>query len=796
MRPIRLELAGFGSFRDYTIFDFDGIDFFALVGPTGNGKSTVIDAIGFALYGKVPRHDDRSTASSVVSLGAIEARVRLTFDAGGVRYIAVRTVKLRNGKPKQDVRLETADGSLLAGQVREFTEAMETILGMPFEDFTRCVALPQGEFQKFLHEDPKHRRSVLVRLLNLGHYEDLGRRARERASALNVQLGIYVSQCERLVASLTDEAELTTRLRNLQALSTAVAEALPVDRERATHIVECERSIVAANSAIAKLHDIAMPDVANELGANLVRATEREADAARMFELATGSLADLESQFESATVHGDIPTLERVLGAHVQLDNLQLNIDTKAAAASILDEQRSRARTAAEHTERARRMAEDEFEKSKYANRSHVLRQSLEAGDTCPVCLQVVDSVPVVAEPEQIRITQRAFTTAVAAHDQSMQDAAKIETELAAATSALDTLREQQLNQRRGIPSALTRAVVAESLVTARALERELRDARLRVANAAKDERTARALVQQRRDDIAELQSTFDRQRDAVAALDPPPRNTDDFAAGWRALTTWAQGQLTEYIAVVDAARIDVEGLAATRASDLARLNERATMLGVAASDLNGIAASLAASSARTEAAIEHTQARRAEVATLEASISITRGEQQVAELLGKLLRTDAFVEWLVEEALTTLISAASHTLFELSGGQYSLRHGAATDFEIIDHTNADAARSVRSLSGGETFQASLALALALSDQLAELAAHGAPKLEAIFLDEGFGTLDPESLDTVACTIEALGKSGRMVGIVTHVRDLAQRVPVRFEITKVGNRSQVEVVSG
>jgi DNA repair protein SbcC/Rad50 len=67
--------------------------------------------------------------------------------------------------------------------------------------------------------------------------------------------------------------------------------------------------------------------------------------------------------------------------------------------------------------------------------------------------------------------------------------------------------------------------------------------------------------------------------------------------------------------------------------------------------------------------------------------------------------------------------------------------------------------------------------------------------LEAIFLDEGFGTLDPESLDTVATTIERLGTSGRMVGIVTHVRDLAQRVPVRFEITKIGNRSHVEMVT-
>jgi exonuclease SbcC len=110
----------------------------------------------------------------------------------------------------------------------------------------------------------------------------------------------------------------------------------------------------------------------------------------------------------------------------------------------------------------------------------------------------------------------------------------------------------------------------------------------------------------------------------------------------------------------------------------------------------------------------------------------------------------------------------------------------------VIDHRNADERRPAKTLSGGETFQASLALALALADQLAGLAAGGAAKLESIFLDEGFGTLDPETLATVADTIEALGNEERMVGIVTHVRELAERVPVRFEVTKTARTSQVE----
>ncbi|MBK5289466.1 MAG: SMC family ATPase, partial [Acidimicrobiia bacterium] len=102
-----------------------------------------------------------------------------------------------------------------------------------------------------------------------------------------------------------------------------------------------------------------------------------------------------------------------------------------------------------------------------------------------------------------------------------------------------------------------------------------------------------------------------------------------------------------------------------------------------------------------------------------------------------------------------------------------------------------DESRSVRTLSGGETFQASLALALALSDQLADLSANRS-RLESIFLDEGFGTLDAETLDTVAETIENLGATDRMVGIVTHVPELAARMPVQFRVAKTARSSTVE----
>ena len=129
-------------------------------------------------------------------------------------------------------------------------------------------------------------------------------------------------------------------------------------------------------------------------------------------------------------------------------------------------------------------------------------------------------------------------------------------------------------------------------------------------------------------------------------------------------------------------------------------------------------------------------------------------------------------------------------------GGQFSLVIDADGEFAVVDHGNGDELRPVRTLSGGETFQASLALALALADELSGMASGGAAKLDAIFLDEGFGTLDPESLDTVAATIESLGTGGRMVGIVTHVRELAGGCRCRYEVAKGPITSTVERVAG
>ena len=145
----------------------------------------------------------------------------------------------------------------------------------------------------------------------------------------------------------------------------------------------------------------------------------------------------------------------------------------------------------------------------------------------------------------------------------------------------------------------------------------------------------------------------------------------------------------------------------------------------------------------------------------------------------------------MMQEAMMALVIGANALLDELAGGAYSLQvvDGA---FSVVDHRNADELRSAKTLSGGETFLVALALALSLAEHVRTVA--GGAVIESVFIDEGFGSLDAASLDVVASVLHRLGERDQMVGVVTHVVELAHQIPVRFEVSRSHDGSRVERV--
>jgi exonuclease SbcC len=330
----------------------------------------------------------------------------------------------------------------------------------------------------------------------------------------------------------------------------------------------------------------------------------------------------------------------------------------------------------------------------------------------------------------------------------------------------------------------------AEAARTARVEARDAREiADQHVRSLAEQLRTARTRLASARDPLVVL--------GAPALPDSLP-----LGEAWERLTAWAvaaaAGREEARNAVV--ASHEEETRSITRLSATMRtLLEDA---GVDGCDPRPVTvwAPPAVASARTaaEAAVRAVEAARARCEGLRAQIDTARDGAHVANKLAQQLASNGFPRWLTKSALGVLVTAASTTLMELSGGQFEL--GLADDnsaaFTIIDHTDADAVRSVKTLSGGETFQASLALALALSTHLGALASNGAAQLDAIFIDEGFGTLDEATLDSVATTLETLASGAeRMVGVITHVPALAARVPVRFVVQRDPRGSTIQRVS-
>ncbi|HEX4724601.1 MAG TPA: SMC family ATPase, partial [Pseudonocardiaceae bacterium] len=183
MRPLRLMFEGFGSYRENTDLNLSDVDFFVLTGPTGSGKSTVIDALCFALYGTVPRWGKGNMIRNALAPSTAEARVCLVFEASGARYVAARHLRrdARGNVHTKEARLERLDTSvpldaewpkLLEASAEQLAEGPDEVaagvtdlLGIGYEHFTQCVLLPQGRVAEFLQAKPADRQDLLIELL-------------------------------------------------------------------------------------------------------------------------------------------------------------------------------------------------------------------------------------------------------------------------------------------------------------------------------------------------------------------------------------------------------------------------------------------------------------------------------------------------------------------------------------------------------------------------------------------------------------------------------------------------------
>ena len=528
MRPEKLVLKGFGAFRQYTEIDFSGVELFALVGATGSGKTTVLDGICFALYGSVPRHGRRDVAP-VVTQGLIESVVSLAFSVGDDHYQVARHVRKdsKTGTATTDEATLEKAGEVLATGADAVTSAVVALLGLDFEQFTTCVLLPQGEFQRFLHDKPANRQNLLSALLDLGVYERIGQRATERRERAGGQLATIDQRLVALgtIGDLDEElaagtaAALTTLLSEVEKAEPELESLRAAGRAAETEVERTRnwRKVLATLSP---------PEDLDSIAGERLELVEKAAD----IDAARTEIVGRVTAAEKALA--DLPTSRHLAQWTTTWTELQDTEEQMLGAKTAVVEARALL-AGAVSAHLAARVALDEATDQ---NRAAHLRRSLEAGHRCPVCDQTVATLPPqLVEPKV---------------DKARSSMEKAEKEVERLTKAASTADSALLRLEERLEGLRKQTAESPPKTELPAIAQRVTDADAQLLQARKDddsnkrkqeqvEQGRKRLADRERDAMLELQNA----RDRLAGLNPPPLSFDDPAIDWKTLIAWATEQ-------------------------------------------------------------------------------------------------------------------------------------------------------------------------------------------------------------------------------------------------------------
>lgn len=855
MRPLRLEVKNFTAFRDAAEIDFEGMDLFAISGPTGSGKSSILDAITYALYGRVERIG-RQGIHQLISQGQSTMAVVLEFAVGPARYRVARRTSVKGGT---QILLERGeDGAWVqagegADKVGVANGLIERAVGLDYDAFTRTVLLPQGRFAEFMVGDAADRRKILTELLGLDLFVRLGERAGQIRRQAEADAQAKTALLETEYAGVTEEAvaeaeilarDAAERERAAAAAEAAVralAERWADDARAIADLGACERDLRAACAVADEVAGV-LEDVAGrtaEIQAKIRERSKAAAECERTVAKAVAAREKAEATWGRAIDLAALRVRAEALGeARAALAAVQEELTQAAAAVPGLEEAEARANAAvsvavgdAEAALEALATAEAELEEARHADLVGAVRAGVRVGDACPVCGRRVEVLPkapraVPLSRAQTRLARArdaaerartALAEAERARDRASEATRAAVAEVTRCTAAAERARADVARVEAELASALGPKLPADPVATIderatrleelegaeRAAEASLDVARQELAVAERERDALAAELAEARGRLGSLAAPalLDRARglaDGIPEAPAPPVGTEEASTLMSAatsLSTILQGAadtLAESLAARSVGERDVAREAAAHLRGL--VGEDIDDLGVAeivelASAASTAAAREAATAAGHAASVRE---RLANARAIAGQIAEHRARADVFEALAKELRQDRLIAFLQVEALQLLAAAGSERLSALSQGRYGLEY-ADDEFSVVDTWNGEERRSARTLSGGETFLASLALALALSEQVGVLSVTERSRLDSLFLDEGFGALDPESLEVVVEAIEQLGGDGRMVGVITHVQELAARLPARIEVEKSPRGSRLRV---
>ena len=852
MKPLHLTLCAFGPYAartelDLTAFGEGGL--FLISGDTGAGKTALFDAITFALYGETTgAYRLPAMLRSDFADVRDETFVSLTFSHRGRVYTVERApeqLRARRRSKQADATTLAPPRATLVREPEEpvsgakaVTAAVTALLGIDAKQFAQISLIAQNDFARLLNAPSADRAAILRQVFDTGAYRRLGDAARERATAAaraaedaNARVLLELGRLELPAPGAEQsEADPAAALRALQTAQdpyrAAAAPALAAQllKESEAQAAALAAQLEALDAAVKQA--AATAEAARARAQLLERRCAAEAEAARLQAEAPARRAAWDK------TEARRPELEKIAAELSQLDALapryaqlaeaekeRADAEARAAKAGKDGEAAAKALTAWQRrrAELAEALAACGEPGADIARNEGYEQTALAQQKECDGLL--ADTRQLAEAARTLAARQQTYRAKQAAQDQAAAAANDAQRRLNAARAGLlaAELAEgapcpvcgatHHPAPARLAPGHVTEADCEAADRALHAAQAAATAASTAAGQAAAREKTLReTLYRGAAAFFAKRKKAYDGPEAAAltpeqlaAALSAQAAALDSGLAGVRAALAEARARAArraglETEQAAEAAR--EPALHAAREAAETALHEAETAQQQARARLTAAQHALAAN--RAAAAALATALQKAEQARAHSAVMDNLSRTINGNLTGRPKLP--FEQYVQAFHFDGVVAAANLRFTRMTGGQYRLlrREDAAVaaktalELDVFDAYTGKT-RPVGSLSGGESFLAALSLALGISDTIQQQA--GGVEVDTLFVDEGFGTLDAEALDKAIDTLTALAGADKLVGIISHVESLQDRIPCKILVHKTRHGSAAEVVA-
>lgn len=902
MRPLKLKISAFGPYADITEIDFTKLGergLYLITGDTGAGKTTIFDAIIYALYGEASGDNRKGDMfRSKYADNNTPTFVELEFLYGGKKYIIRRNPEYERKKNRgEGVTTEKADAGLICpdgrvvSKAREVTREIEEIIGISRDQFVRIAMIAQGDFLKMLLSTTEERSEIFRKVFGTENYrilqmrlKDMSNEARKAVDDKRRELAIHISGAKGDIEPVKIRAEAGEFGGADEAIEGLIAN----DTVKKNHIMaeldsaEKEKEVLAARLTVLEREEKIKASIIKEekyLAENVEvidslkalfeaeegKKDEREAVAAEIKRLEESlskydglnavssereqlinSISSLEKDINKAGVYisnkekelayarKETEGLKDIEAIRLELSKAAERLDARCRSLKNLkDTLEDYRREAKEYSDANNDYKAAAAESDKLAvnalklerefmnEQAGILAADLKEGEPCPVC-------GALEHPCLKELSENAPT------EKQVNDA-KAESEK---MRALTEKRHRRAVELKGKALALKTNLekLAADIFNVTEFEyiKENTPVELKKAYKEKEDNEVRLKKAEegtkRKNDLEKKAKELDDEIKRVTVIkaekekDEVKARTDLDALEERVKLIRAGLEFES----VEAAKKAIDDCRAKKAQmekaladskknyeDIkAKTDEAKTTILTLKGQLVGEMGDISVLSGKKTDAEQKIRELRDELEKITFSLKnnlsilkavkegipvIERAEREYADIKALYDTAAGMVSGKDKVALETYIQAAyldritrraNTRLMTMTNGQYELiRRTDGTDkkaqtgleLDVIDHYNGTK-RSVKTLSGGESFKASLALALGISDEIQS--ASGGIRLDSMFVDEGFGSLDDESLEQAVRELNKLTEGSRIVGIISHVGELKEKIDKKLIVTK------------